>query len=414
MKTTPFIKRLFASVFTAVTLATLATVSLNQSAFAEVVDEESLTSMEPVIVGMMEPMDTIENVKIEATGEDFAILNYMGTITTINNVKIDLSEGEYAYGIQNGEMSSITTISNVDITVSASEVAYGICNTNATIGTITGADIVANSDSGKVYGFYNGGTESTNITSFSGNITATTADGTATALYLVCGNTAADYTFNFNGDTTLTATATGDKGTAYSLYGTSAQSYTLTADSYSTTIALNGDIKVYSGWANEPISLTLDSGTYVVSAGATITVDNTASEDLTGSYLSINEGACLTLLGDTTFDVTNDVITLNVETLTAAAMLVITEGASVDGLSDIYIILSGDAAVAGAWDDAMLSTIISDAGGALNGISYTVYSGSDIVSTGVLSSIPEPSTATLSLPALAGLCARRRRCRKAA
>ncbi len=399
-------KRLFASVFTAVSLATLATVSLTQSAVAAV-EEGSLVAMSPV--ENKGTMDLIENGMIAETGVDFAIYNNEGTITTINNVKIDLSGGTSTYGIRNDYGSTIGTITGVDIQVSASAGAYGIWNAQGTINTITGADIKVDSDSGIATGFYNHVNTSSYIASFSGNITATTADGTATALELRGISPATKYTFNFNGNTTLTATATGEEGTAYSLYVTIAKSYTLTADSYDTTINLNGDIKVLSEYSSYPISLTLDSGTYVVSAGATITVDNSAVSSVTGSYLTINEGACLKLLGDTTFDVTNDVITLNVETLTDAAMLIITEGASIDGLSDIYITLSGDAAVAGAWNDAMLSTIISDAGGSLDGLSYTVYSGSDIVSSGTLGSIPEPSTATLSLLALAGLLARRKR-----
>lgn len=400
MKTTPFIKRLFASVFTAVTLATLATVSLNQSAFAAVADEDSLVDMDPVeITGYK---DSISNGTIREMGWNAdvmaytAILNCWATIGEINNVKIVNAENVnyQKVGIYNMG-GTINTISDVDIEMSSSNSTYGIYNQDYKIGSISNTTIAATSTNSEAYGIYNmyGSIDSISNTT----ITAISNSSSAYALYDECDG--APTTWNFGGNTTLIANGGLKSYAIYTTGNTTLTSLDSEGSAANATVSMTGDIYVGYGYS----SLTIASGNYVLAGDSTT---------ITASGVNINEGASLTLTGLTTF--TNDTLILNVDTLTAAAMLVITEGASVDGLSDIYIILSGDAAVAGAWDDAMLSTIISDAGGALNGISYTVYSGSDIVSTGVLSSIPEPSTATLSLPALAGLCARRRRCRKAA
>lgn len=406
-------KRLFAAAFTAVTLATLATVSLSQSAFAAVADETLLEDMEPVSVEKGEYRETITNGTISTMYNGSAIYMEFGTIGTINNVKIDLDYGDdydvpHVAGIYNESDNSggtITTISDVDIQVSGPIYAYGIYNDRGTITTISNVDIQAYSSDGYAYGFYNAMKSTPTITSFSGNITATTDSGIAIALSYIGNSKSSDYTFNFNGDTSLTATAT-DGGTAYALLVATVQSLTLTADSADITITLTGGI------TSSGVPLILGSGTYVLAGDSTT---------IKAGSLSISSGASLTLTGETTFNITDNALTLNlsdinlselvdVDSVISSALLTIESGTSISGLDSINIVLGENDSA--SWNEDLLRAIISDDTSVLGGVSYTVYSGSvggTEIASGEFTVIPEPSTATLSFLALAGLCARRRR-----
>ncbi len=468
MKSTPILKRIFASLITVATATTLATAGLYQSALAADItiplDGSSSSGSTPAVaITPVSESDYTDNTTVTVdwngyTSEGYAygmnntdsLVTFSGSIImndkneggTVNLYTLTNASGatiskisgatisattdtnsenkSYAYGIYN--KGTITAIENgTTITANAYTASYGIHNdshidnisgvtisstggtlgsyginnqSGSSIGSISDISITATSSTGPAYGIYNIGS----IDSVSGTITAN--GGTTTyALYGGSKVTA----WNFNGNTTLSAT--GGKTNNYAINSNnSASSLTLKSEdtngnAANATVSMTGDIYALNA------SLTMASGNYVLDGTSTT---------ITASNLSISEGASLTLTGDTTFAISDGTLVLNVDTLTAAAMLVITEGANINDLANINVVLSTEAA--NGWVDGQDLALITAADAELfDGINFTLTdaSGTSIdtvsASTFVTSNIPEPSTATLSLLALAGLCARRRR-----
>ncbi len=345
---------------------------------------------------------------ISATSVDYAYgiysgYNYSGSIDNISDTTITAtSTNRVSYGLVNDWFSSIGSISDTTITsTSTNGIAYGIINDYySSIGSISNINITATSTNDKAYGLANWAS----LGSISGSITAI-AGTSAYALHCYDGNT----TWNFGGDTIIIAIG---ETASYAIYGevydSTEASITLTSvDAYgnaaNATVSMTGDIYTDG-------SITIASGNYVLAGDSTT---------ITATSMSISSGANISLTSDTIFDIETGTLTLDLTTYTVTtaaeidsiantAMLTINESASISGLNSIDIILNES----DIWTDEMMDSIISDNSSALSGVSYTVYSGSTdstAISSGTFGSIPEPSTATLSILALTALLARRKR-----
>ncbi len=185
------------------------------------------------------------------------------------------------------------------------------------------------------------------------------------------------------------------------------------------TLTVNGDASFDDLTISGETTTATFSGTISSTSTMTLTDDSNLvinnAANLTD--VEIEDGSCLTLSSGSSF-VVDGTITINANSITDEAMLVIEDSVSLSGVSSIIIIISDE-----AYEDWTLDStnyLISDESGTIANIEdleITVANMSgtaettDVVYSQVVSgdSIPEPCTTTLSLLALASLCARRRR-----
>ncbi len=366
-------------------------------------------------------IDTIENVTITMNTEgdsQTAIYNASAsTIDTISNVVIEVtSSGEYAdaVGINSTSFSStLGDISDTSIKVtSADGSASGIVVDGGTLSSATNLTIVAEGAESAVGIMYFNQVESDATLDFSGNIRAT---GTGDAEYAWGVEFEAETaTLNFVGDTSISASGGEISAALVSLYSST---LTLKAASSDTKINLSADYSIAAMGA-----VILDSGNYILSADTMV---------MAGS-LTMNADATLTLSGDTTFSLGDETLTIYVDGDVTAAMLAIAEDATISGLANINVYFVDETAYLDWLADSNIALMDATTAAALSNVTVNAYdvSGTAIDGTYTISSlvgtfdagtdtetgtstIPEPSTATLSILALAGLCVRRRRSRQA-
>ncbi len=432
MKTSHPLKKMLTTAFTAIVVTSALTVGLNQSVYAGADPETATASIGTVnnnsAVGEDDYIGTTTvkdgTITVSGSSTSAAIWNFRySEMTEVSNVIINSTTNTTRYGIINDSYSTIDKISDVSITLESdvTSYAYGISNTNnSSIGSITNAtiDVTNTNTNGYATGYYDqhlgGSTEES--ANFSGSITAS---GTINSYALQLGTMTAwsKGSFHFNGDTELIAT--GGSSANDAIWVGLLSSVTFTAESSSTSIKMTGDIYSAGG-------IKLDSGSYVLTSESVITTTKYEYADYVGygqSFL-IENGASLTLQDDTSFNLSDSTLTFNIYGAVENYIFTTEEGVSIYGLENIEVyldeanyelwlkdgnninIIDCTTAAAIAEAECDITVYCLDANGDLD---ETFYDVSSYQLSPCTEPIPEPSTATLSLLALAGLCARRRR-----
>ncbi|MFI3243048.1 MAG: PEP-CTERM sorting domain-containing protein [Akkermansia sp.] len=182
----------------------------------------------------------------------------------------------------------------------------------------------------------------------------------------------------------------------------------VTADATVADLSISGDTTT----ANFGGSFT-SSGNLSLSDSCTLALDNAVNLN----DVLIEDGSTLTLRSGSTL-IVDGVLTINADTFVNQAMMIIEEGADLSSINEINIIMSDEAY--DNWSTDSANYLISDEAGSMavmEDIGFTISNESGTASSDDISydqvvktdAVPEPSTATLSLLALAALCARRRR-----
>lgn len=438
MKTSPFIKRLFASACTAITLATLATASFAPSAFAYTADvDEKLT--QPMMEYIYSDLDpTASNVfyitngvtiTTQASFVDSFVTNY-GTLEITDeglfDREINNSSGTlkctwetYEMNMDSISFSGDSTLSLTGGTITSSlldvgatiEIASGetvsseaafINMTVTNYGTleITGSGILGamiTTTGGTIKCTWGTYEENKGLINFESGSTLSLTGGTITSelstvwaetVEVASGATVSSNASNIDIDFTI-----GDESTLNLTDGTLSNTITLGSGS---TLNLN--------------NVTIDRDNFYDVSGSDSQISVTDSSVNT-SYVSISDNTISVGIfdnGDTSIDLSGSLaITLGMsedelvdfaEILDEYGTTTFTlDGVDTESLTDISLIITNSEGVeqySYSRDDFTIST-------GATGLSLTVDN---------TASVPEPSTATLSLLALAGLCARRKRC----
>lgn len=369
------------------------------------------------------------------SGTSYGLFNkdyYSKKTATINNISgtITTTGGAESYAIYNKSV-----IGTVDATIntSSSGSAYGIYNSaTGTLGTIS-SDITVHAKTAASFGIISFNTEDS--VTFTGSISTTSDSGMSVGIAAQSGSVV------FGDGASVSASSA--SGTAYALYS-EANQLKLGADSG--TVTLSGDLCVADGTG----SLVFESGNYMISSttwdvaevvfsqGTTVTLTVAGAEPAVASYslLRVNSAS-----SDTTM-VIQEGTTLCFEVASIddlnsldSALFIVDSSVDLSGIDAVSITLMNEGETWSDSDTIDVSKLIaySPSESADEDLSIAIFddvsisvTDADLQKTTVLAAstdstgdsgliftnpdnIPEPSTATLSLLALAGLCARRRR-----
>lgn len=344
-------------------------------------------------------IEAASNISIDAssTGDDtLGIYINSGELTSISDSSIvSTSTADYAYGVQVTPNGTLGTMSDTSIEVkSSANTAYGIKN-DGSIDQLNNVDIQVTSESTSSLQYAYGILTSKAISSISGSIVADGAWGSY-GIY-----TSSDAALNFGGDTSIEAKGTNVNYAIYSENNLVLTSLDTEGNVLDSQISITGNIGVNSGK-----TLSLSSGNYQLLGSVTIKASGiTISSD---SSLTIDGTVTLSGTDTLTFDIVGDV---------TQSLLSITETGSIEGLTTIIVNLDETASAEWEASDEALAIIDAQTAAELENVTFSVVTYGSTESTSVeinqlvgeFITVPEPSTASLSLLALAGLCMRRRR-----
>ena len=243
--------------------------------------------------------------------------------------------------------------------------------------------------------FVNASTGTTQVGKAANNVTLKGNGATAT------GVTTSDSGFTASSVSTVAGTATTFTGNVTVTDSLTAAAMATNADFIST-----GEVTGISSTSGRQVLFASDSASAIQS-----TFQSTGS----GTALTLGDGATLTLGGAlaasdvNTFTLTlGGKVTLDFTTEVKAAIADLSMGTTLDVLLATNVNFGdGTSLLSGATASDYI-TLASDSGLALTDSSQLILSGGNLLLTGAVT-VPEPATATLSLLALAALCARRRR-----
>lgn len=243
--------------------------------------------------------------------------------------------------------------------------------------------------------FVNASTGTTQVGKAANNVTLKGNGATAT------GVTTSDSGFTASSVSTVAGTATTFTGNVTVTGSLTAAAMATNADFIST-----GEVTGISSTSGRQVLFASDSASAIQS-----TFQSTGS----GTTLTLGDGATLTLGGalaasdGNTFTLTlGGKVTLDFTTEVKAAIADLSMGTTLDVLLATNVNFGdGTSLLSGATASDYI-TLASDSGLALTDSSQLILSGDNLLLTGAVT-VPEPATATLSLLALAALCARRRR-----
>lgn len=519
MKTSPFIKRLFASACTAITLATLATASFAPSAFAYTADvDEKLT--QPMMEYIYSDLDpTASNVfyitngvtiTTQASFVDSFVTNY-GTLEITDeglfDREINNSSGTLKCTWETYEMNmdSISFSGDSTLSLTGGTITSSLLDVGATIEIASGETVSSEAafidtdvmnegtltitSEGILEGIITGGTVECTAETYSlnykkfdeietlsltgGEISVALSNVSSATIEIASGATVSSEaafinmtvtnygTLEITGSGILGAMITTTGGTIKCTWGTYEENKGLINFESGSTLSLTGGtitselstvwaetVEVASGAtvssnaSNIDIDFTIGdestlnltdgtlSNTITLGSGSTLNLNNVTIDrdnfyDVSGSdsqisvtdssvntsYVSISDNTISVGIfdnGDTSIDLSGSLaITLGMsedelvdfaEILDEYGTTTFTlDGVDTESLTDISLIITNSEGVeqySYSRDDFTIST-------GATGLSLTVDN---------TASVPEPSTATLSLLALAGLCARRKRC----
>lgn len=248
--------------------------------------------------------------------------------------------------------------------------------------------------------FVNASTGTTQVGKAVNNVTAnnvTLKGNGATAT----GVTTSDSGFTASSVSTVAGTATTFTGNVTVTGSLTAAAMATNADFIST-----GEVTGISSTSGRQVLFASDSASAIQS-----TFQSTGS----GTTLTLGDGATLTLGGalaapdDGTFTLTlGGKVTLDFTTEVKAAIADLSMGTTLDVLLATNVNFGDGTSLQSGATASDYITLASDSGLALTDSSQLILKGNNLLLTGAVT-VPEPATATLSLLALAALCARRRR-----
>lgn len=244
--------------------------------------------------------------------------------------------------------------------------------------------------------FVNASTGTTQVGKAANNVTLKGNGATAT------GVTTSDSGFTASSVSTVAGTATTFTGNVTVTVSLTAAAMATNADFIST-----GEVTGISSTSGRQVLFASDSASAIQS-----TFQSTGS----GTTLTLGDGATLTLGGalaasdgNNTFTLTlGGKVTLDFTTEVKAAIADLSMGTTLDVLLATNVNFGGGTSLLSEATASDYITLASDSGLALTDSSQLILNGGNLLLTGAVT-VPEPATATLSLLALAALCARRRR-----
>ncbi len=197
-------------------------------------------------------------------------------------------------------------------------------------------------------------------------------------------------------------------GTATTFTGNVTVTGSLTAAAMATDAAFisTGEVTGISSTSGRQVLFASDSASAIQStfqstgSGTTLTLGDGATLTLGGALAASDSGTfTLTLGGKVTLDFTTEV---------KAAIADLSMGTTLDVLLATNVNFGDGTSLQSGATASDYITLASDSGLALTDSSQLILNGNNLLLTGAVT-VPEPATATLSLLALAALCARRRR-----
>lgn len=238
--------------------------------------------------------------------------------------------------------------------------------------------------------------------------TGTTQVGKAANNVTLKGNgaTATGVTTSDSGFTASSVSTVADTATTFTGNVTVTGSLTAAAMATDAGFISTGEVTGISPTSGRQVLFASDSASAIQS-----TFQSTGS----GTTLTLGDGATLTLGGALaasdggTFTLTLDgKVTLDFTTEVKAAIADLSMGATLDVLLATNVNFGDGTSLQSGATASDYITLASDSGLALTDSSQLILNGNNLLLTGAVT-VPEPATATLSLLALAALCARRRR-----
>ena len=243
--------------------------------------------------------------------------------------------------------------------------------------------------------FVNASTGTTQVGKAANNVTLKGNGATAT------GVTTSDSGFTASSVSTVAGTATTFTGNVTVTGSLTAAAMATNADFIST-----GEVTGISSTSGRQVLFASDSASAIQStfrstgSGTTLTLGHRATLTLGGALAASDGGTfTLTLGGKVTLDFTTEV---------KAAIADLSMGTTLDVLLATNVNFGDGTSLQSGATASDYITLASDSGLALTDSSQLILNGNNLLLTGAVT-VPEPATATLSLLALAALCARRRR-----
>lgn len=321
----------------------------------------------------------------------------------LKDVRIQALNGREAHISGNGDANIDGSADLSVLNVSDANIIVDSQNANGTLSfKLDSSKLTNERSSALVYNgtatnsdFVNASTGTTQVGKAANNVTLKGNGATAT------GVTTSDSGFTASSVSTVAGTATTFTGNVTVTGSLTAAAMATNADFIST-----GEVTGISSTSGRQVLFASDSASAIQStfqstgSGTTLTLGDRATLTLGGALAASDGGTfTLTLGGKVTLDFTTEV---------KAAIADLSMGTTLDVLLATNVNFGDGTSLQSGATASDYITLASDSGLALTDSSQLILNGNNLLLTGAVT-VPEPATATLSLLALAALCARRRR-----
>lgn len=321
----------------------------------------------------------------------------------LKDVRIQALNGREAHISGNGDANINNNADLSVLNVSDANIIVDSQNANGTLSfKLDSSKLTNERSSALVYNgtatnsdFVNASTGTTQVGKAANNVTLKGNGATAT------GVTTSDSGFTASSVSTVAGTAT-------TFTGNVTVTGSLTAAAMATDAAFisTGEVTGISSTSGRQVLFASDSASAIKStfqstgSDTTLTLGDEATLTLGGALAASDDGTfTLTLGGKVTLDFTTEV---------KAAIADLSMGTTLDVLLATNVNFGDGTSLQSGATASDYITLASDSGLALTDSSQLILNGNNLLLTGAVT-VPEPATATLSLLALAALCARRRR-----
>lgn len=321
----------------------------------------------------------------------------------LKDVRIQALNGREAHISGNGDANINNNADLSVLNVSDANIIVDSQNANDTLSfKLDSSKLTNERSSALVYNgtatnsdFVNASSGTTQVGKAANNVTLKGNGATAT------GVTTSDSGFTASSVSTVASTATTFTGNVTVTGSLTAAAMATNADFIST-----GEVTGISSTSGRQVLFASDSASAIQStfqstgSGTTLTLGDGATLTLGGALAAPDGGTfTLTLGGKVTLDFTTEV---------KAAIADLSMGTTLDVLLATNVNFGDGTSLQSGATASDYITLASDSGLALTDSSRLILNGNNLLLTGAVT-VPEPATATLSLLALAALCARRRR-----